>query len=77
MPHPCKSLGAVGEMSLHLQLELNTLELLSVLTDENVKGLRSTLFGLYLEKCLRTYIDMTHCPWFCVGNSLPKFVEAC
>jgi hypothetical protein len=41
---------AVGELSVHLQLELNTLELLSVLPDRNAKGLKSTLFALYFEK---------------------------
>ena len=37
LSRPCKAPGAVCEMSLHLQLELNTLEFLSVLPDKNVK----------------------------------------
>jgi hypothetical protein len=64
LSHPYKAPGAAGEMSVHLQLELDTLEVLSVLPDTHVKELRSTLVGLYLEKCLRTYIDVNYFPWF-------------
>jgi hypothetical protein len=48
----------VGEVSLHIQLQLNTAVFLSVPTDKNVKDLFLTNLGLYLKTiCFRTYID--------------------
>jgi hypothetical protein len=45
----------VDKVSLHFQLELNTLGLLSVHIDENLKDWGQQIAGLYLANCLRTH----------------------
>jgi hypothetical protein len=48
----------VSALSLRCQLELNTLGVLSVPIDKNIKNWRWTKVVLYLEHSLRTYIDI-------------------
>jgi hypothetical protein len=64
------------EMPLHFELELNTLGVLIVPTDKNLKDCGRVNVRLYLENCLPTYNDMNFFLVFNVGNSLLKFVQA-
>jgi hypothetical protein len=58
-------------MSLHFQLELNTLGFLSVPTDKNLKD-SSQHIGLYLENCLWTYVNMNFFLVFWYGALTPE-----
>jgi hypothetical protein len=63
-------------VSLHFQLELNRLRILSVPTEKS-KGLRSREVGdcTSKKKCLRTDIGMKFLPCFGVGNLILKFFQ--
>jgi len=64
----------IVEVSLHLQLELNTLGFWSITTDKSLQDWRWANAGSVRRKMkwFRTYTDMK----FGVGNRLLKFVQA-
>jgi hypothetical protein len=68
----------VGEVSLHFQLETDTLQFLSVPTDKRVKVLRLGESGSCTSKskCLRTYVYMNIFPCFWCGELTPEFCSS-
>jgi len=63
----------VGEVCLYLQLELNTLGILSVPTGKNLKALSQHVVRLYLVKLSVVGHIWKFSLVFGVGNSLLKF----
>jgi len=61
----------VGKVSVHLQLEMNTLGVLSVPTVKNLYELVRATLRLYFESCLGTYIDMDFFSLFLFGEISP------
>jgi len=68
-----------GEVSLHFQIDVNTLGILSVPGDKNLKDCAPWNVGAVtrMPKCLDAHLDISIFPCFIARSSLLKLDQAC